>query len=162
MLKLSRNELHEMKIHAEHVSSYMATSNKRINALVQTLKIAQTEAFSYAHHVSETATHLMSTLATLSAYTTKAGDNLRALEMKYFNMLPAVEALVSRKLPAYLFPVSKISDIIYVVTLALYQRVGNTLRIAQKNPQYYLTSGHFTFVRTTRNAIAVTIEIPLT
>lgn len=151
-----------MKIHAEHMSVYMATSNKRIDDLVQTPKIAQTEAFSYAHHVSETAIHLMSTLAALSAYTTKTGDNLRAPEMEYFNMLTAVEALVSGKSSAYLFSISNISDIIYEVTLALYQGVGNTLRFAQKNPQYHLTSGHFTFVRTTRNAIAVTIEIPLT
>ena len=160
MANLQDNQLKIFKESQQHLSSFIVTSNERINDLADIVRNTTLENMRLLEVQTHDTMHYLKYINNLTLAAEESQFTFSALERQYGNILSSLETLVAGFLPAYLFKEEIILETLRTVQRSLDQDNAN-LRIIHTKAGYYYSSASFIYTVRDKQLI-LTMQIPLT
>ena len=92
-------------------------------------------------------TSIVTKIFYIPAFIAEGTDNVKSLEQEFMKVLTALETLVDGHLPAWLFPVSLLRNIMTEMYLFISKNFGRTLWLTQSDPRYYFNTADCSYIR---------------
>ena len=160
MAELQDNQMKIVKGSQEHLSSFIVTSNQRINDLADILKNSTLENMRLLELQGQETFHYLKYVNNLTLAVEESQHAFSALERQYGNVLSSLETLLAGFLPAYLFKEETILQTLRAVQRSL-DEDNAYLKVIHTKAGWYYSSASFIYTVRDKQLI-VTMQIPLT
>ena len=146
----------DFQVYSEHMSSFVSSTNKRIDNVLEAVKFQQADFMNFVNASSKTY-HI---LTEFSMRINKILHHFHSWTVEMDNLLNAVELLALGKLPSYLVPSSVLGQTISSIQTELNNRF-HPFTLGHSSPAYYYTQAKVIAVRSAAH-VYITVRFPIT